>query len=73
MASRAHKIIDEFFALSLDEQAEVLDAIVPDDELDDPAFSTELQRRLKSVEDGTAVLIDGEEAMARLNAKYAKQ
>jgi hypothetical protein len=73
MASRAHKIIDEFFTLSLDEQAEVLDAIVPADELDDPEFSAELHRRLKSVEDGTAVLIDGEEAMARLHTKYAKQ
>lgn len=35
-----------------------------------PAWRAEIARRLKSIEDGTAVLIDGEEHMRRLREKY---
>jgi hypothetical protein len=43
MSSRAHKLIEEFFALPEDERAEVLDAIVPtDDDDEDPEFIAEL-------------------------------
>lgn len=71
MTSRAHKLIEEFFALPEDEQAEVLDAIVPADE--DPELTAELERRVRSIEDGTAVLLDGDEVLARLQAKYPPQ
>ncbi len=34
------------------------------------AWVAELQRRLKSVEDGTATLLDGQSVMAELREKY---
>ena len=71
MSSRAHKLIEEFFTLPEDEQAEVLEAIVPTDE--DPEFMAEIERRVRSIEDGTAVLLDGDEVLARLRAKYPPQ
>ena len=71
MSSRAHKLIEEFFALPEDEQAQVLDAIVPtDDDDEDPELIAELERRVRSIEDGSAVLLDGDEVLARLQAKY---
>lgn len=42
-----------------------------DDELD-PELREELERRLKSIEDGTAVLLDGDEVMRELRAKYIR-
>jgi hypothetical protein len=60
MTSRAHKLIAEFFALPEDEQAEVLDAIVPADELD-PEFVEELKRRVRNIQDGTAVVHNHED------------
>ena len=35
-----------------------------------PAWKAEIARRLKSIKDGTAVLIDGEEHLRRLRDKY---
>lgn len=61
MSSRAHKLIEEFFALPENEQAEVLDAIVPQDDDMDPALVEELSRRVRSIQDGTAVLHDHED------------
>jgi len=63
MSSRAHKIIEEFFTLPESEQAEVLQAIVPkgDDGEMDPALVEELARRVRSIQDGTAVLHDHED------------
>jgi putative addiction module component (TIGR02574 family) len=40
-----------------------------DDELD-PELREELVRRLKTIEDGTAVLLDGDEVMRELRTKY---
>ena len=34
------------------------------------AWAAELQRRLKSVEDGTATLLDGQSVMAELRKEY---
>jgi hypothetical protein len=39
---------------------------------DDPAFRAELDRRLQSIADGTAVLLDGEQVMRELRARYAR-
>ena len=36
----------------------------------DPNLREELVRRLKKIEDGTAVLLDGNEVMRELRAKY---
>jgi hypothetical protein len=57
MSSRADKLIEDFFSLPQDEQAEVLEAIVPVEELE-PQFRAELERRVRSLRDGTAVLHD---------------
>ena len=37
----------------------------------DPELRAELLRRLKSIEDGTAVLLDGDEAMRDLRARLS--
>jgi putative addiction module component (TIGR02574 family) len=37
----------------------------------DPQMQAELTRRLKSIEDGTAVLLDGDEVMRELRAKFS--
>jgi len=66
MSSRAHKIIEEFFSLPEEEQAEVLEAIVPVDEAIDPELHAELERRVRSLKDGTAVLHDWEDVEREL-------
>jgi putative addiction module component (TIGR02574 family) len=38
----------------------------------DPELRDELIRRVRSIEDGTAVLLDGEEVMRELRAKYER-
>jgi hypothetical protein len=42
-----------------------------DDELD-PELREELVRRLKLIEDGTAALLDGDEVLRELRAKYVR-
>jgi putative addiction module component (TIGR02574 family) len=44
---------------------------IDDDQLD-PELREELVRRLKSIEDGTAELLDGDEVMRELRAKYVR-
>jgi len=72
MSTRAHKLIEEFNSLPEEEQCEVLEAIVPAD-LDEfePEYRAEIERRLRSIEDGTAVLLDGDEVLARVRAKLS--
>jgi putative addiction module component (TIGR02574 family) len=53
---------------------QLLDSVEGDDsnlELD-PQLRDELVRRLKTIEDGTAVLLDGDEVMRELRAKYER-
>lgn len=55
---------------------ELLDSIeefsqTDDDEVD-PELREELVRRLKSIEDGTAELLDDDEVMRELRAKYVR-
>jgi hypothetical protein len=40
--------------------------------LNDPEFQAELERRLASVADGTAELIDGEQVMAELRERHRR-
>jgi hypothetical protein len=62
MSSRAHKLIDEFFALPEEERAEVLQAISSVDEPTlEPEYIIELKRRVRSLNDGSAVLHDHED------------
>ena len=57
--------------------AQLLDSLdatdedVLDGEAWQAAWSTELLRRVREVEDGTAALIDGDEALARVRARVA--
>lgn len=37
----------------------------------DAAWIAEVERRVKSIEDGTAEFVDGEEVIRKLRAKYA--
>jgi hypothetical protein len=67
MSSRAHKLIEEFFALPANDQAEVLEAIVPPQVELDPEFRAELERRVRSLKDGTAVLHDWEDVERELD------
>jgi hypothetical protein len=74
--SRVAKLLEEIKQLPEEERA-LLRAEL--DELDesesaadiDPAFRVELEARLRSIENGTAVLLDGDAVMAELRAKYA--
>jgi hypothetical protein len=63
MSSRAHRLIEEFFTLPESEQVEVLQAIVPEGDDDEmgPALVEELARRVRRIQDGTAVLHDHED------------
>jgi len=52
----------------------LLDSVEDDDnnlELD-PELRDELIRRMRTIEDGSAVLLDGEEVMRELRAKYER-
>jgi putative addiction module component (TIGR02574 family) len=53
---------------------QLLDSVGGDDSVLDlePELRDELIRRLKMIEDGTAVLLDGDEVMRELRAKYER-
>ncbi len=53
-------------ALELRESVEAADS----PEEIEAAWREEIARRLQSLEDGTAVLVDGEESSRRIRAKY---
>lgn len=72
--SRVAKLLEEIKQLPKEDRA-LLRAEL--DELDDgessdldPAFRAELEARLRSIENGSAVLLDGDAVMAELRAKY---
>jgi hypothetical protein len=72
MSPRARRLIEEFLTLPEDEQAEVLEAIVPvDDSEFAPAYQAELEARVQAVNDGSATLLDGDDVMTRLRAEHA--
>ena len=62
---------DERIRLAEDLYASVEEPDGTPDEID-AAWAEEITRRLKKLDDGTAVLHDGEEVFQRLMAKYAK-
>ena len=49
---------------------QLLDATEEPDEGVEQAWHQELRRRLQSIDDGTAVLLDGDEHMQRLRDKF---
>jgi putative addiction module component (TIGR02574 family) len=78
MTSRARQILEE--ALTLPEEdrlylvealRESIEAVEPQEEVD-AAWHEEIERRLKSIEDGTAILHDGETVFRELMGKYER-
>jgi hypothetical protein len=73
--SRVAKLLEEIKQLPEEERAllraelDEMDDGESADELD-PAFRAELEARVHSIENGTAVLLDGDTVLAGLRAKY---
>jgi putative addiction module component (TIGR02574 family) len=78
MSPRAHKILEEALTLSEKERlflAEALQESVdrPESQEEiDTVWREEIARRLKSIENGTAVLHDGETVFRELMSKYER-
>jgi hypothetical protein len=73
MSDIAQKLLDQLRALPADERQWVVSELDAEDDADDgydpmadPEFRAELDRRMAAVADGTAVLIDADEAFERL-------
>jgi putative addiction module component (TIGR02574 family) len=78
MSDAANTLLQQAMNLNPDERYELaqllLDSLEEDDGLpDDPEWRAELDRRIQSVADGTAVLIDGEEVFRRVKERLEKR
>jgi putative addiction module component (TIGR02574 family) len=77
----AAKLLEQALKLSPDERgrliADLIDSLEPDEdevvegEAWEQAWAVEIERRAREVEDGTAELVDGDVAMARVRAAIA--
>ena len=64
-------ILEQARRLPEDQQLRLAEALQqPEDDELDPELRAELIRRLRSIEDGTAVLVDHDEMMAELRAQF---
>lgn len=75
MTSQAKKLLEQVLALPEEDRLYLVEAIqesLPADsqEAIDAAWEDEIARRTKSIEDGTAVLLDGDQVMRELKSKY---
>jgi putative addiction module component (TIGR02574 family) len=76
MTSRARKLLEEALALPKEERlliaAELQDSVEESDSPEEieAAWHEEIVKRVQSIEDGTAVLVDGEESSRRIRAKH---
>ena len=70
------KVIEAAMGLSVEDRAEVvarlIETIGPPDERTDAEWTTEIVRRAKEVEDGTAELVDWGDARKRIEEKLRK-
>ena len=77
MSESATSLFQQALNLNSDERYELAQQILDtlgDDELpDDPAWRAELDRRLRSVADGTAVLIDGDQVFREARERLQKR
>ncbi len=80
MSEAATKLLEQLLLLPEDERAEVADRLWDslgdagaDDPTEDPEFRAELQRRLDSVADGTAELIDGDEVLREARERLRRR
>ncbi|HEV7243176.1 MAG TPA: addiction module protein [Thermoanaerobaculia bacterium] len=76
MARQFEKIRDAALELSVEERGWLAEQLwdsartAKEREIDE-AWMVEVERRIKSIEDGTAELIPGEQVLRELRAKYA--
>jgi len=79
MATMADQNIKKLLELFIDERARAAEALLesldegPPDSPDESADIEEWMRRLKSIEDGTAVLVDAGEAIKRVRASLRRR
>lgn len=71
MSEAAQKLLEQIRALPEDDRRWIADRVNEEsgggyDPLEDPEFRAELDRTIEAVGNGTAVLIDGEEAFERI-------
>ena len=70
MSETAQKLLEQIRALPDDEREWLVGELQDDDDgfdpMTDPEFRSELDRRMAAVADGTAVLIDADEALERV-------
>lgn len=76
MTRQFEKIRDAALELPIEERSllreQLWDSMRTAKERDiDAAWMAEVERRVKSIEDGTAELLDGEQVLRELRAKYA--
>jgi putative addiction module component (TIGR02574 family) len=76
MTSEAHKLLEQVLALPEEDRLYLAEALqdslepVESQEEIDAAWKDELVRRVQSIEDGAAVLLDGDAVMSELKSKY---
>jgi putative addiction module component (TIGR02574 family) len=77
MSESAAKLLEQLLTLPEAERAEIADRLwdsLPAGSVtDDPEFHAELERRLASVADGTAELIDGEHFFREARERLARK
>lgn len=70
MSETAQKLLEQIRALPAEEREWLVGELQDDDDgfdpMTDPEFRAELDRRMAAVADGTAVLLDADEAFERL-------
>ena len=78
MTSQARKILEEALTLPEEDRLYLVEALqeslepVESQEEVDAAWQQEIERRVKSIEDGTAVLRDGETVFRELMSRYER-
>ena len=78
MSEEAAKLFEQALALPDNEREELgqklIDSVENDDGLpDDPEWRAELDRRLQSVADGTAVFVDGDQTFREARERLQKR
>jgi putative addiction module component (TIGR02574 family) len=84
MSETATKLLEQLLGLPESERLQIAEQLwdslsdekkqeITDETTDDPAFQAELQRRLDSVANGTAELIDGEQVFREARERLQKR
>ena len=84
MSETAKKLLEQLLTLSESDRLMVADELwaslsdetqeaAADQFMDDPEFRSELERRLTSIADGTAELIDGEQVLREVRDRLKKR